>query len=129
MNRSRFDWNKAERRHQNGTVEQRVFGALKKMIALRKEMIAFADFDNRQLLDAGNSSLLAFSRTSQQNSRHRVLVIGNFNVEAQSLLITPLLSHGFFQHDGMKDICSGNRIYAQDDVLLMPALTCYWLTE
>lgn len=129
INRSRFDWNKAERRHQSGTVEHRIFGALKKMIALRKEITAFADFDNRQLFVVDNPNLLVFSRTDQQNSRNKVLVICNFNVEAQALQIDPLLPHGLFQQGSMKDICSGARITAENDALMIPPLSCYWLAD
>jgi len=60
VNRSYFDWQKAALRHQSGTVEQRIFSALKKMIAIRKELNAFADFDNRQLLSVDNPNLLCF---------------------------------------------------------------------
>lgn len=129
MHRSHFDWNKAERRHQTGTVEYRIFGGLRKMISLRKETTAFADFDNRQLLPSDNSNLLVFSRTDQQNSRNRVLVVGNFNIEAQSLHIDTLRANGFFQQNSMKDICSGTRITIERDVFIVPALTCYWLTD
>ena len=80
MHRSHFDWNKAAKRHETGTVEHRIFSALKKMIALRKETTAFADFDNRQLLAVDNPHLLVFSRNDPQNSRNRVLVIGNFSI-------------------------------------------------
>jgi len=129
MNRSRFDWSKAEKRHQRGTVEHRIFGALKKMVALRKEITAFADFDNRQLFVVGNPNLLVFSRTDQQNNRNKVLVICNFNVEAQALQIDPLLPHGLFQQGSMKDICSGARITAENDALTIPPLSCYWLAD
>jgi amylosucrase len=129
INRSRFDWNKAERRHQSGTVEHRIFGALKKMIALRKEITAFADFDNRQLFVVDNPNLLVFSRTDQQNNRNKVLVICNFNVETQALQIGPLRPHGLFQQGGMKDICSGARIAEENDTLMIPPLSCYWLAD
>ncbi|MDD2915074.1 MAG: amylosucrase [Gallionella sp.] len=129
LHRSRFDWSKAERRHQHGTVECRIFSALKRMIALRKEITAFADFDNRQLFVVDNPNLLVFSRTDQQNSRNKVLVICNFNVEAQALLIAPLLPHGLFQQGSMKDICSGERITAENDALMIPPLSCYWLAD
>lgn len=129
MNRSRFDWNKAERRHQSGTVEHRIFGALKKMIALRKEITAFADFDNRRLLPVDNPSLLVFSRTDTQNSRNRVLVVCNFSAENQAVKIGALRPHGFFQQGGMKNICTGASIAADDDTLVIPALSFYWLTD
>ncbi len=129
MNRSNFNWNKAEKRHQTGTVEQRIFSALKKMIALRKEITAFADFDNRQLLTLDNPHLLVFSRSDPQNSRNRVLVIGNFNGAAQTLPVDALRAHGFFLPEGMKDICSGERVEAENEALVVPPLSCYWLTD
>jgi len=129
MNRSHFDWTKAENRHQPGTVEFRIFSALKKMIALRKETTAFADFDNRQLLAVDNPNLLVFSRTDPQNSGNRVLVVANFNVAPQTLLIGELKPHGFFQHEGMKDLCSATLVPVEHDTVVIPALSSYWLTD
>lgn len=129
MHRSTFNWNKAKKRHESGTVEQRIFNALKKMIALRKEVTAFADFDNRQLLNVANPNLLAFSRTDPQNSRNRVLVLVNFNDAAQPLAIDGLRGHGFFVADGMRDLCTGERVAAENDSLVLPPLSCYWLTD
>ena len=129
MHRSHFDWDKAKKRNQTGTVEQRIFSALKKMIALRKETTAFADFDNRKLLTVDAPNLLIFSRTDPQNIRNKILVVGNFNVEAQTLAIDALRSHGFFQLEDMKDLCSGEHIMVENDVVVVPPLTCYWLTD
>ncbi len=129
MNRSNFNWSKAERRHQNGTVEQRIFSALKKMIALRKEISAFADFDNRQLLAVDNPNLLVFSRNEPQNSRNRVLVLVNFNDAAQTLSAGALRPYGFFLADGMKDVCSGERVEPTADRLVLPPLACLWLVD
>ncbi len=127
--RSFFDWNKAEKRHQTGTVEQRIFSALKKMIALRKERTAFADFDNRQLLAVDNPNLLIFSRTDTLNNRNKVLVIANFSVDAQVLPVDEMQSCGFFLLDGMKDLCSGTRVLVENNAVTFPPLSCYWLTD
>jgi amylosucrase len=127
--RSRFDWNKAEKRHQPGTVEHRIFSCLKKMIALRKETPAFADFDNRQLLQMDNANLLAFSRVDPQNNRNRVLVIGNFNVAPQTLPLDTLKRHGFFRQGNMKDLCTNSRIEPVDDAIVVPALSFFWLAD
>lgn len=129
MNRSNFNWSKAERRHQSGTVEHRIFSALKRMIALRKEISAFADFDNRQLLAVDNPNLLVFSRNEPQNSRNRVLVLVNFNDAAQTLSAGALRPYGFFLADGMKDICSGERVEPTADRLVLPPLACLWLVD
>ena len=127
--RSHFDWDKAKKRHQTGTVEHRIFTALKKLIAQRKETMAFADFDNRQLLTVGNPNLLVFSRNDPNNIRNRVLVIGNFNVEAQTLPLAALTPHGFFLQESMKDLCSGGRIEVENDAIILPPLSFYWLTD
>ena len=129
INRSHFDWSKAERRHQTGTVEHRIFHALKKIIAVRKEVTAFADFDNRRLLTVENSCLLVFSRTDPQNSRAQVLVIGNFNVEPQTLQVGELRAHGFFLREGMRDLCSGAQLAIENEAVVLPPLSFYWLTE
>jgi amylosucrase len=128
-NRSYFDWSKAEKRHQSGSVEQRIFSALKKMIALRKKTNAFADFDNRQILEVDNPNLLVFSRTDPQNSRSKILVIANFNVAPQTLDINALRTYGFFQRDGMNDLYSDTIILSENDQTTIPALSFYWLAD
>jgi amylosucrase len=129
VHRSHFDWGKAEKRHQSGTVEQRIFSSLKKMIAMRKEIPAFADFDNRHLLLIENPNLLAFYRTDPENCRSRVLVISNFNVQAQPLPVDALTPHGFFTNESMTDLCTGERVPMEDGQLLIPALSFYWLKD
>jgi len=132
MNRSYFDWDKAALRHQSGTVEQRIFSTLKKMIALRKELNAFADFDNRQLLSVDNPNLLVFLRTDihhAHNGRSRVLVVSNFNTAAQRLQLGALRPHGLFQQVAMRELCSGERIMVEDDAVMVPPLTCCWLID
>ncbi len=129
VHRSRFDWSKAQKRHEIGTVEQRIFSGLQKLIALRKEIPAFADFDNRLILQIDNPYLLAFSRTNPGNCHDKVLVICNFSVEDQTFDIEPLIQRGFFDHGSMKDLCSGKRIHAADNMVVIPALEFCWLTD
>jgi amylosucrase len=129
VHRSRFDWDKAERRHQAGTVEQRIFSGLKHLIALRKEIPAFSDFDNRMLIPVDNPNLLVFSRYDPENCRNRVLAVSNFNVEPQPLDVAELASHGFFQHGSMKDLCTGGRIAEEEGTVMIPALSFFWLTD
>jgi len=128
MHRSFFDWNKAKRRHQTGTIEQRIFSVLKRLIALRKEIPAFADFDNRSLLDVVNRNVLAFVRTSLGGGRNQILVLANFNDSSQAVQVDQLQNHGFFMHDGATtDICSGEHVEVTDGMVPIPPLTAYWL--
>ncbi len=127
--RSRFNWTKAENRHQSGTIEYRIFNGLKKLIALRKEIPAFADFDNRHMLQLANPNLLAFARTDPHNSRNRVLVLANFNTEQQLLPVSAMQVHGYFQQGSMKNLCCGTRFEIENDNIIIPALSFYWLTD
>lgn len=129
LHRSYFDWDKAELRHTTGTVENRIFSALKKRIALRKEVPAFADCDNRTLLECDNSALLVFSRTDAQSTRTQVLVVANFNPAAQVLPVNGLRAYGFFLRDGMTDLCTGERLIVDNEAVQVPPLTCLWLVD
>lgn len=129
VHRSSLNWHKAELRHQTGSVEQRIFGGLKRLIALRKETTAFADFDNRQLLPVENNKLLVFSRTDPQNNRNKVLVVSNFSVDSQTISADMFKAHGYFQQASMRELCSGERIELENNAFIIPPLSCYWLTE
>jgi len=125
-NRTYFDWKKADRRFESDSVEHRIFFPLKKMIAIRKEIAAFADFDNRQLIHCDNINLLVFVRHDQRGS---VLVVFNFNTEDQLLPVSDVASCGFFQHGRMTDLVSGECIDAVNDQVSIPALSYYWLID
>lgn len=127
--RSVFNWDKAARRHQTATVEHRIFTVLKRLISVRKETPAFADLDNRTLLDLGNTNLLGFIRSDLSNNRNRVLVLANFNNQDQTLPIDLLHSQGCYLVEGLKDLCTGATIELVDDSLTIPALSSYWLTQ
>ncbi|MCM2340058.1 amylosucrase [Rhodoferax sp.] len=129
LNRSNFDWDKAALRHQSGTLEQRIFSTLKKMIAMRKELSAFADFDNRQLLHVDNPNLLVFLRTDLHNARNRVLVVSNFNTEVQRLPLGALRPVGLFHQEAMRELCTGERIMVENDAVTVPPLSCCWLVD
>ncbi|GBG13499.1 amylosucrase [Novimethylophilus kurashikiensis] len=127
IHRPRMDWDKAERRNMPGTVEYQVFTALKKMIAVRKEIKAFADLDNRTLIDVDNPHLFVFSRFDYPSSQSKVLVVGNFALTPQPLALEPLRKMGFFTLESVKDLYSGEQFSTRQDNLLIPAQTFYWL--
>ena len=129
INRSHFDWEKSELRRQTGSIEQRIFSALQHMIAVRKVTNVFADFDNRQFLTLENPNLLAYYRTDPQHSRNRVLVVANFNNEVQHLPISVLKPYGFIEQGGMKELCSGNRIAVENELIAVEPYSCYWLVD
>ncbi len=127
VHRPQLNWEKAARRNVHGTVENRIFSALKKMIAVRKEICAFADHNNRELLEVDNPHLFVFSRFDNISTCSRVLVIGNFDHVPQSLDCEVLRKKGFLQHGPVKDLYSGDSINIENRQLEIPALGFYWL--
>ena len=127
VHRPKMDWDKASKRTQPGTIEYRIFSALKKMIAVRKETPAFADRNNRELLNIDNPHLLAFSRFDLTSNASRLLIIGNFDTQAQPMELTPLRRMGFFQHETARNIYTGETLAVLTDELMIPALSFCWL--
>ncbi|MDI1309862.1 MAG: amylosucrase [Methylotenera sp.] len=128
VHRPYMNWNKAELRNVQGTVENRIFKSLKKMIAVRKEVSAFADHNNRELLQVNNPHLFVFSRFDVRNQYSRVLVICNFDTNAQQLDVSDLRKRGFFQYDSITDIYSAEVINITDNHINIPPISFYWLS-
>jgi len=70
VHRPNIDWDKAEKRHHTGTVEYTLFNGIKKMIAVRKDIPVFADFNNRELVPVKNPTYLSSAATA-----HNTLLI------------------------------------------------------
>jgi amylosucrase len=127
MHRPTFDWDKAQLRNKPNTVENRIFQALKKMISVRKEIPAFADFNNRELREPGNSHLFSFCRVNHQNAADRVLVVGNFDARPQHMELDNLAQTGFVQQTQLYDLYSGEKPAMFKNALVIPPYRFYWL--
>ena len=127
IHRPKMNWEKAEQRKQLGSVEHKIFSMLKKLIVIRKEVSAFADRNNRELINLENPHLFVFSRFNQTGSQSRVLVVGNFDTEPQMLNIGLLRPRGFFQYESAKDLCTDEILALSGDTLMIPPLSFYWL--
>ncbi len=129
VHRYNFDWDKAAKRKQPGTVENRIFCGIKKLIAVRKEMFAFSDFDNRQLLPVSNPNLLVYLRTEPKTRQNKVLVVANFNTEAQTLQMDELGSAILFTRGIAKDLVTVTDFELTDRCITVPARGFLWLAE
>ncbi len=129
MHRPRIDWQLAERRHRHGTVQQQIFDGLRKMIAVRKTIPAFADYNNRELLDTGNPHLFTFMRSNPFMDNDNVLVVGNFDSSPQSLTLSELGPLGGIEYSQMKDLYSGESPRLFKDQLVIPPYRFYWLSD
>jgi amylosucrase len=129
MHRPRMDWDKAELRNRHGTVEQRIFEGLQKMIAVRKSTAAFADYNNRTLIETGNPHLFVFMRNNPFQLNESVLVVGNFDSSPQSLTLSDLSNRGHFAFAQLTDLYSGESPTHFKDQLVIPPFRFYWLSD
>ncbi|WP_137718619.1 amylosucrase [Methylobacillus flagellatus] len=127
VHRRKMDWTRAELRNKPGSVEFRIFQGLKKLIAVRKEISAFADHNNRELLEVDNPHLFAFVRFDILHAASRVLVVGNFDTAAQPLPLAGLQRAGLLKHATVRDWHGGEILTLAGDALMIPARGFYWL--
>lgn len=129
MNRPRIDWNRAERRHQRGTTEQRIFSGIQRMIAVRKTVLAFADYNNRELIDLENPHLFAFLRTSPELTHALpVLVVANFDAHPQFLELERLRHRSIHLRGVLQDLYTGETPRLFNDRLVVPPYRFLWLS-
>jgi glycosidase len=75
------DWEKMARRHDEATLEGRVYRRLHQLIEIRKTHAAFVGNDV-QVINTGSDHVLGYVR---QHEGKRVLVLANFSEQAQSI--------------------------------------------
>lgn len=129
IHRPVIDWQRAGLRHKRGTPEQRIFDGLKKMIAVRKTVPAFADYNNRELLETENPHLFVFMRSSPFRQGEDVLVVGNFDAMPQSLTIGELGKGIDFDPGALRDLYGGEAPRLFNDQLVVPPYSFYWLCD
>ena len=128
VHRPSIDWDKAERRNTPGTVEYEIFSALKRMIAVRKEIDVFADFNNRELIEVENPHLFVFGRYHLQKQNEQVLVVANFSNKPQHLNLEDLGNWGT-QYRSLVDLYRGESPDVFKNSLVIPGFGFYWLCE
>lgn len=129
MHRPKINWDLAGLRHQHGSVQQRIYDGLKKLIAVRKSLPAFADFNNRELLDVDNPFLFVFLRNHPERPSETILVVANFDANPQYLDLANLGNRGHFHMGSLQDVASGEIPALFKDQLVVPPYRFYWLTD
>lgn len=127
VHRPNIDWEKAERRNVPGTPEYKIFSVLKRMIAVRKELGVFADFNNRELHKATNPHLFVFERYSVMRQHPSILVVGNFDGSPQSLDLREIGSWGRLPINQIRDYFPGERPDMANHTVVVPAYGVCWL--
>ena len=129
MHRPRIDWERVALRKQHGSVQQRIFEGLRKMIAVRKTTPAFSDYNNRELLEIANPHLFVFIRSNPFRPHDRVLVVANFDAAPQSITLGDLPGRGHLEYGRLQDLYSGGSPSMENNQLIVPPHGFYWLTD
>lgn len=126
--RPKIDWQKAKLRHKEGTIQHDIFTALQKMITVRKEISAFGDFNNRELINLSNPHFFSFIRIAS-SPENNVLVLCNFDVNYQYLNLEEI-NHSLFKINNYHDIIDvysqAQPVLFQNQLVLSP-FHFYWL--
>ncbi len=76
MHRPIINWQKNDKIHELGTVEERIFSATKNLINIRKSLTAIADYSNLEWITPHNIHIAAYIRNQ---SNQRIFCIFNFS--------------------------------------------------
>lgn len=128
VHRPTLDWEVMALRNEPGTVQHRLFSQIKQLIAIRKEISAFADLNNRELITLENPHLFAFHRFVQTGMHSKVVVVANFDTSPQSVPLQSFRQKGLFKGSILTELYSGQQIIPESDLLTIPKLTAYWLS-
>lgn len=128
VHRPKINWDKAELRKQPGTIEYKIFSAMKRMITVRKKIAIFADFNNRELLKIDNQHLLCFTRFNPKRPAEKVLVVANFDANPQFLDLETVASNGINAQADFRDLYSGKMPTRNDRQIILQGHQFYWLT-
>jgi amylosucrase len=121
VHRPRFDWERAERRHDPTTPEGRVFQTLQRLIQIRTANPVFGG--NRTLFfDTGNAHVLGYTHNL------RLLVLANFSEAAQDVRRSVL--QAYWPNAGRAlDLVTGDALADEPVVRLQPYQFMWLLAE
>ena len=126
--RPKINWQQADLRHQPGTLQYKIFSALKRMIQVRKEVPEFEDFNNRELVDLGDSHIFAFFR-GHPYRQSKVLVIANFGADSRRLNLSHFEQLQGSSYEGFIDLYSGKPPAMFQERLVLSPYQFYWLAN
>ena len=124
LNRPVIDWKKAAKRNEQGTIEHRVFSALKRMIALRKSIPEFYNENDYQLVKNENQHVFSFLRTRDW---HKTLVLMNMSAQPQTISQTILEQTGFGHY--VYDQYQQQDVTLENGVLTLEPFQFLWLKQ
>jgi amylosucrase len=114
VHRPYTDWERMARRHDPMTVESRIYGGLRRLIAVRRGCPAFGGGE-MLVVDSGNSHVFGYVR---QNDGARVLALANFSEGEQRVAANTVRLHGLSYV--FTDLVSGQTVSLENELVLEP---------
>ncbi len=111
MHRPLVDWKKNELKNKVGTVENKIFAATQKLIAIRKYIAVLSDKKNITWIDTGNKAIAAYLRAWEKD---RVYCIFNFNNDSAKTSWFTFKQNGLF-HAKLYDYWSEQTFEVKND--------------
>lgn len=112
VHRPYFDWERAEKRHRIGTVENNIFTSLQQLISIRKSTPEFTN-DQTVFINTFNKHILAYVRNRS------ILVLANFSEYAQS--VNKNVIHPYWEISSpLRNLVTDNQMEFNDHIELEP---------
>ncbi|MBO1272990.1 amylosucrase [Shewanella sp. 4t3-1-2LB] len=127
LHRPTLDWQKMARRHQPGALENQIFSDMQRLISLRKQTDAFADFNNRDLLELGNDAVFGYVRYNYINPSEKVVVIANLSAEPQRIDLEQLRQTAYVEPTMLEDLWTEGPPSIFSNQLVLSGFRFYWL--
>jgi amylosucrase len=122
MHRPKMDWSRAERRHDPASIEARIHGGIRHIIARRRATPHIHAANPTAILDLGIDGIFAFSRRSPVGP---LLCVFNFSEAWQSIPKQRLAAAGI---TAWRDRLADVSIVLESDALPFPPQGRIWLT-
>lgn len=119
LHRGRMDWEAAEKRHDLGCYQGRIFMGIQKMLELRRSSPLFDAYHKSIPVDTGNKAVFGFHKGNQ------MMVLANFSEEVQWV---DTASFDWFGLPGeMHDMLTGRQIRSYQNRIMMGPYEYLWL--
>lgn len=129
IHRPKINWDTVANKDTKGTYQNTLFEQLQKLIKIRKQQTAFADLNNREIINLGNDSIFCFVRHDYLEPTNSVIIMANFSDKPQKISI-----HHFFEKINtypfkLYDIWLNNQVHIVSDHIVFNGFEFKWLKD
>ncbi|WP_297337662.1 alpha-amylase family glycosyl hydrolase [Algoriphagus sp.] len=95
MHRPLFDWGKAAKIHEFGSIEAQIYAGTQRLLSIRKKLAAVGDYKNISWMGPHNIHIAGYLRSL---GPQRIFVVFNFSSQFQSMTWYAFKEHGLIPH-------------------------------